>query len=216
MKYIELTFIPGAGGNFLSRALSLNNHVYAFIKDKELIQTDIVQKLRTVQYTNDIKNWLKFENELTQVTESFTVEDLERNISNNSVLINMCHSDDESRMWPGCDDEVYRFKIIADSNNAMQWLQTNHIKNQLKKEAFVIKQMEKYSTFQKSIQNDKTYHEVSLNNIIDNVDTYISEIDKICDLVGIPKSDRQYNAIKTLYSNWKEASTSFHKNRKKR
>ncbi len=120
MKYIFITFLPGAAGNFFSRCLNLLPGAYCWGQENKLPVT-LEEKLKILNYTPVLNrslisdNWTTFESQLApyyQIVEH-------HRLPPGSYAIWIDHSVIKSETLVGPDDQVFNFYI--DPGDNFEW-----------------------------------------------------------------------------------------------
>jgi hypothetical protein len=195
MKYIFITFLPGAAGNFFSRCLNLLSNAYCYGQENNL-PTTLEQKLKMLSYESVLDrsstsdSWIAFENKLTPYYNIIS----HHNLPPNSYSIWSGHLLENQTQLAGPDDQIFNFYI--DPGNNFEWACMNALyKNSyLNVEWFI---------HGKKLLNNTAVYKIRLDNFLQDWDCFQTEFLKVIDIIGHTISDSEIHAVKTLYKQWK-------------
>ena len=198
MKYIFITYLPGAAGNFFSRCLNLLSNAYCYGKENNLPVT-IEEKLKMLSYESvlnrslesvESSNWLAFEKELLEYNKVITHHALPPD----SYAIWPRHMQQNTTQLAGVDDKIFNFYI--DPGNSFEWVCMNALyKNSM--------QSVKWFIHCKTLSTDDTVYKIQLDNFLVDCDCFLAEFLKVTDIIGHSTSDSEIQAVKILYNQWR-------------
>jgi hypothetical protein len=195
MKYIFISYIPGAAGNFFSRCLNLLSNAYCYGKKNNLPVT-IEEKLKMLSYESVLNrslesgNWVAFEKKLTPYHEIITHHALPPD----SYSLWVSHMRQNKMQLVGPDDQMFNFYI--DPGNSFEWA----CMNALYKNSYLDV---KWFIHGKKLSTDDTVYKIQLDNFLVDWDCFLLEFQKVTDIIGHSISDSEIQAVKILYNQWR-------------
>lgn len=195
MKYVFVTFLPGAAGNFFARCLNLISRAYCFGYDNVLPET-LDQKLKILSYKSVVNrqlgssNWVDFEIRLRphyEIVEHY-------NLPPNSYSIWSGHLLTQARTIAGPDDQIFNFYIDPGEN--FEWVCMNALyKNSIMASEWFING--------KKLLDDPLTHKINLGAFLKDWPDFLTEFKQVTDIIGHTLINDEIQAIKILYEQWK-------------
>ena len=170
MKYIFITYLPGAAGNFFSRCLNLLSNAYCY-GQKNNLPTVLEQKLKMLSYESvldrssesvESSSWAEFENKLTPYYRRIAHHALPPG----SYSIWADHMIKNANQLAGPDDQIFNFYI--DPGNSFEWA----CMNALYKNSYLDV---KWFIHSKKLLTDVAVYKISLDNFLVDWDCFLSE-----------------------------------------
>ncbi len=204
MKRVHINFYPGAGGNFLARALGLNDEVYAFPKAKNSYATDVSEKFALYSYNEFARNrtihnfyeceynWTAFEQRLFYLKSHHDVPSW---ATDNSYFVTGGHPQISS--YNKITKLNLNFLILITDDHP-RWKKLNALyKNSKMYPAY----LNGYKLF------DSLPEIIHINqDSFFNPDAFWEMFTDLCEKIEIDSSRIQEQAIKQLYSEWYDSS----------
>jgi hypothetical protein len=199
MKYVFIYFLPGAGGNFLSRCLNLLDNSYCFADSKtKNIPNTLEEKNRLLSFDSQVnksfedRNWVTdFEVLLTHYSQVQPHWDLPSDAC--SVWLGHPNTLSREKCFPGNDDQIFDF--VIDSTDAFEWT----IINALYKNSYLDV---RWFLHMEKLKQNNNYHKISLKNILTSKQSFLAEYNKVCKIIGHDISAEENHAVATLYDQW--------------
>jgi hypothetical protein len=196
MKIVYMMYIPGAGGNFFARCLTLLNHAYSIRLKKETNHvTSVAEKLKRFSYnsvnTLDFtqRHWVDFERNFTHYHLPDLPDSTKYYVVFGHVLGLLTRAE-----FAGPDDEEYFFYIDASDN--FEWC----VLNALYKNSHMAVE---YLIEGEQLRLDPKVHNISSKNIVANLESFMLEFKKVCEVIGHALTLEEESAIIELYNQWK-------------
>lgn len=195
MKYVFITFIPGAAGNFFSRCLNLISGAYCFGYDNVLPDT-LDQKLEMLSYESVLNrqlesgSWINFENQLKpyyEIVEHHKLPPTACSIWSGHLLT-------PATNLAGPDDQIFNFYIDPGEN--FEWA----CMNALYKNSFMA--VEWFINGKKMLE-DPTIYKINLGNFLKDWDCFLLEFKKVTSIIGHSITESEEQAVKIIYTQWK-------------
>jgi hypothetical protein len=205
--YINIIFTGGSGGNFFSRCLNLLDGFYVWA-DKtatpaEVIEMDIDKKFNLLSYDSVVdktfvqRDWIKFEVDVTGFSNIIE----HTKLPNNSKLVWIEHVEDyyskefhDLNLIAGIDDRVLQFYINPFNN--IEYCVLNALYKNTPSGVDVV-------MLGKDLITDPIINLINFEKIIDNVDTFLEEFNRICQIIGHKLTDLEIQRVTELYCQWK-------------
>ena len=197
MKYVFVLFLPGAGGNFLSRCLNLLDSAVCFTQwDRHIPQT-LEEKQAILNYDSVVnlgfldRDWKNFESKIRHYSE--TIGHI--NIPNNSTSIWYSHYDpkDVKLDLVGKDDTVYT--VYIDHAGLFEWT----IMNAFYKNSFISVEWIRNA---KKMQQDPNAYGIRLDRMLSSTDVFVEDFLKLAAHIGHSVSDDVKIAVEQLHKQW--------------
>jgi hypothetical protein len=195
MKYVFVTFLPGAAGNFFSRCLNLLSGAYCWGQGNKLPVT-LEEKLKILNYTPVLNRscisdtWTTFESRLTpyyQIVEH-------HKLPPGSYAIWIDHAVTKSETLVGPDDQVFNFYI--DPGDNFEWACMNaFFKNSYLDVKWIIAG--------KKLLGEPTVHKINLGAFLRDWPDFLTEFKKVTDIMGHTLIENEIQAIQILYNQWR-------------
>lgn len=202
MKYISISFLPGAAGNFFSRCLNILNGAHCLVdrNTRNMLYTP-QEKLSVLGYesVNDKlfgqRDWIDFE---SQTIHYHTVRD-HFNLPPDAYSIwfghpNHSYGGVNLDNLAGDDDQKFRFYI--DPGSHIEWC----CMNAFYKNSFL---NVKWFIHGQDLIQDSTVHKIQLCNFLTDWADFGKEITAVCNIIGHIPDLNELQAIETLYLQWK-------------
>jgi hypothetical protein len=199
MKYIFITYLPGAAGNFFSRCLNLLSNAYCY-GQKNNLPTTLEQKLKMLSYESVFdrspesieynSSWVEFEGKLTPYYRIIAHHALPPE----SYSIWSDHMIKNANQLHGPDDQIFNFYI--DPGNSFEWA----CMNALYKNSYLDV---KWFIHGKKLSTDAAVYKISLDNFLVDWDCFLLEFLKVTDIIGHTISEPEIQAVKILYDQWR-------------
>lgn len=194
INYLFLFYLPGAAGNFVSRALSLvSDDHYGLVADRDSIRLDLLDRARMLGYANadTVTSWIDFEKKLVNHHE--VIDHCSLPTGSCSIWSNHPDYDVLSRGIAGTDDRSFVFYI--DPSEAFEWC----VLNALFKDSYLQK---KWMITGRRMRDDPNIVNINLANIIRDRDSCLDEILKICRHTGCFLNQQRKWYIQDLWDQW--------------
>ena len=203
MKYIAISFLPGSAGNFFSRCLNLLTGACYFVdKTTKKLPTTIEEKLSILNYNAvvdksfDQRDWLTFEQ---QIIKYFTTQP-HYELPADSYSIwggHPIHSYGPVNLdeLAGPDDQCYRFYV--DPGEHLEWC----VLNALYKNSYI---NVTYFINGQTLLDDCNTYKIKLDSFIQGWESFCEEFKKACDYIEHKLTDKELQAVKTLYFQWRK------------
>lgn len=221
-NYINIIYIPGSCGNFISRCLNLLENFYCFVNPnsqrEEILDQSIEEKFRFLSYENILKNissdfsvipdadWWHTKHEYNNLIRKFYnhtgIEHVDTPENSTIVLdthINYYYKNviSQQSVLLGKDDKLYNFYIDPEDNNEIVLLNCQYkLPNNL---SFC---KEELKLFYEKIVNEDNFIPIKLEKIIQSSTDCIDEIQKISQKVNHSLTDIEIEYITQLYNQW--------------
>ena len=193
-KYVALHFLPGAGGNFISRCINLLENTYVWSNAHTLT---LEKKLELFSY-NDWKtdsdgNWIAFEHKLLHYNSSLPHRDIDKD----GVAVFITHP--QSLTWigskyAGIDDLA--LNVYIDCKEVLKWC----IINASFKNSF---QTVPWFNNAEIIENNDTIFKINLKTIIESYEGFFTEFSRLALYLDRTIGPLEEAALHTLYNQWK-------------
>ena len=201
-------FIPGAGGNFLSRILTLDSKTVPLGKQGEYQQLDTDQRFEQYTYRNypplpiaqnDLVTWWKFELENAYPFRRLGIEKL---VELDLEVIEFSHPEyfDHLLTVVGPNDCVKYFYI--DTTGAEDWVVKQKIQKTGANGYSLEHVYDEVTQETKVINNQKTLYDfnpIYLEEIVAGGERFLQEYQRVCRLMGIDHHD---DYAQQLYWQW--------------
>ena len=195
MKYIFLFYLPGAGGNFFSRCLNLLAGSHCWLNSiSQTMPDDRLSLLsyRPVMYlTESQRNWIDWE---TAIQHYSKFQILPPDSASMSIWQDHPRYDLLEKNIAGIDDQ--QLVIYIDASDNFEWC----LLNAIYKNSFF--ELGWLATAER-MRQDPDIFKVSLKNLVGSSETFLIELQRVCDYIGHTMSDQEQLAINTLYKEWK-------------
>lgn len=199
-RYIFITYLPGAAGNFMGRCLQLLRGYRVFVDQNNSMPKDTMEKLKILDYTRvenygklpKLINWLAWEMNL-KIYQSINPHNSLLD-GETGVFITHPQVSEWYHQYVAKDDIFFSFYM--DEIDVYDWVMVNSAH----KDSF---QSEQWFRLGKKIAQDPSVFKINLKNIINDLDGFFVEIEKICKIIGYQLDDVEKIALKQLYVNWK-------------
>jgi hypothetical protein len=202
MKYISISFLPGAAGNFFSRCLNILNGAHCFVDRNTRNMPDTPdEKLSVLGYESVTdksfgqRDWIEFEKQAmpySMIRDHFDLPPGAYSIwkghpNHNYGCVNL---DDLA----GDDDQKFRFYI--DPGTHVEWC----CMNAFYKNSFLDV---KWFIHGQDLIQDPMVHKIQLHNFLTDWTDFGKEITAVCNIIGHTPNLNELQAIETLYHQWK-------------
>ena len=206
LTYIFLAFIPGSGGNFISRCINLLDNAYCHIDSStKALSNDLSTKLDILSYNsvgtrNSVsQDWVKFERLACHYSKHHNHYDL----PDGSYSIWYDHPIANNTQWSELQSPGHRnLFFYIDPTEAFEWALMNALyKNSYHNVNWFIGG--------KGCLDSNKFIKLNLKNIIDSKETFFVEFEKICRTIGHTMSEEEQQAISLLYDQWKPTTLDY-------
>jgi len=196
--FIKIYFLPGAGGNFLSRCINLLDDTYGWCDGKTVPKTlEEKYNLLTYKKVEHGKNWWQFENLITNYQHIQPHWD----IGPNSNALEIMHPTDDNFnniITVGKNDRLVQ--VYIDCTNIWDWV----ILNGWKKGSF--KTEFKWTLMGEEIQKNPSVYKFKLASMINSYEKFLPEFTKLAMFIDRKVTPAIEIALHKLYDEWYETT----------
>jgi hypothetical protein len=210
MTYVYIHYIPGAAGNFLSRALSLCTGVYGDVPTNttidDLIALTAKSKMEFLSYNGSLHatsatrspntdQWSRHEKTLIQTSALFPVEVLTEELSENSAILRHGHnSATEQFLYDFAGKDDTEFNVLIDVAGMFEWLMCNALYKNLRPSNERIADYIKYWNLENLIT-------IKLDTFLDTA-SFLNAYTTLCKALHIRDCDIPIEQVEQLHKQW--------------
>jgi len=202
INYVFVNFLPGAAGNFFSRALGLVDNAYCWVPaSSSTIELTLDEKLDYFSYKNikQDRNWVDFEDQLVHYSSLVP----QTNLPDNAISIWADHYsyDLRNKQIAGADDTQLLMQITYNEPMMFEWL----ILNALYKNSYLdVSWFKQYQIYNR----DASVAKIDLKNFLDK-DKFLNMYSNTIQLLNINPGSVNLDAVEELHGQWIKTTLSF-------
>ena len=210
MTYVYIHYIPGASGNFLSRALSLCTGVYGDVPTnttiEDLIALTTKSKMEFLSYNDSLhvtsptrlpntQQWSQHEKTLIQTSGLFSIDVLTEELPENSIILRHGHPLlDEQFLYDFAGKDDSEFNVLINVAGMFEWLMCNALYKKLSPSNTHITNYSEYF-------NSENLIKIKLDTFLDT-STFLNAYTTICKALHIRDCDIPIKQVEQLHKQW--------------
>ena len=206
-RFIKLYYLPGAGGNFLSRCINLLDDTYGWCNGETLPKT-LEEKYNLLTYKNieslhfykkvkGLSEWLRFEASIKHYQYTHPHWDIGPN-SNAIEIMHPTDSNFNNITTVGKDDRLVQ--IYVDCTNNWDWIVINCWKKNQFETIFI------WTLLGEEIRKNPSVYKFNLANMIDGYEKFLLEFTKLATFIDRKLTPDIEIVLHKLYDEWQKTT----------